>query len=83
MTVKQGLLARGVAFVRGALAVVAFVEAYGRSVVAVVVGADADVDGLWTGVRMGGWSIGFVLLMLGLGRFGAAATHVEADGPRG
>ena len=86
MTVKQGLVARAVAFTLGAVALVMLVEAAGRALEALVAG-EPDADGIWPGVRMAGWSVAFVVLMLGLGRLGAAATYRDdpdvADDPEG
>ena len=86
MTVKQGLVARAVAFTLGAVALVVLVEAAGRALVGLVAG-EPDADGIWPGVRMAGWSVAFVVLMLGLGRLGAAVTYRDdpdvADDPEG
>lgn len=81
MTVKQGLYARAVAFALAGALIVTVFEALGLSVVTAILGPDGDVAGIWTGVRMAGYSIAFVFAMLAIGRVGAALTYQEPDAP--
>ncbi len=77
MTVQQGLYRRAAIFAVAAGLVALVLEAFGPALVAAAVGA-ADAPGIWTGVRMAGWSVVFLLAMLALGRLGAAYSYGAA-----
>ncbi len=75
MSIQQGLYARAAIFAVAAGLMALVVEVFGRSLVAIALGPDGDVAATWTGVRMAGYCVVFLLAMLAIGRVAAAYSY--------